>query len=125
MNQIYKPGTLVTALYKSFDGTKLPGIFLVLYDESLDPRHNFDCNVVGVKCTTSHAVVGNYTIALEPEEIPGLENASIAACSKLQTLDKSKIGKVICQLPSHVYTKFYKEYTDFANEVDRQMKGGL
>lgn len=125
MNQIYNSGTLVTALYKSFEGKALPGIFLILYDEALDPRHNFDGNVVGVKCTTSHAVVGNYAIALDPEEIPGLENASIAACSKLQTLDKSKIGKVICQLPDHVYTKFYKEYTDFANEVDRQMKGGL
>lgn len=125
MNQIYQPGTLVTAIYKSFDGSKLPGIFLILYDEALDPRHNFDNNVVGIKCTTSHAVVGNYTIALDPDEISELDNATIAACSKLQTLDKNKIGKIICRLPAHVYTKLYKEYSNFANEVDRQMKGGL
>lgn len=125
MNQIYKPGTLVTALYKSFDGKALPGIFLVVYDEALDSHHIHDNNVVAFKCTTSHAVVGNYTVALDPEEVPGLENMSIAACSKLQTLDKLKIGKVICELPKSVYTKVYKEYESFITEMNRQMRGGL
>ena len=78
-----------------------------MYDEALDSHHIHDNNVVAFKCTTSHAVVGNYTVALDPEEVPGLENMSIAACSKLQTR-QTKIGKVICELPSLCTQRYIK-----------------
>ena len=125
MSNILEPGTLICASYKTFDGTKKPGIFFVLYDEALDSSHIHTNNVVCFKCTTSHAVVGNYTVALDPEFITFLENPTIAACSKLQTLDKKQIFKVLGRVDDITFKKVYKEYEMFTQEVCRQMRSGL
>ena len=36
MDSIYRPGTLLCANYKDFNGKLQPGVFLVIYDEALD-----------------------------------------------------------------------------------------
>jgi len=125
MNNIFEPGTLVCASYKTFDGSKKPGIFFIVYDEALDASHIHTNNVLCFKCTTSHSVVGNYTVALDPEFVTFLENPTIAACSKLHTLEKKQIFKVLGKVDEITFRKVYKEYERFNQETCRQMRSEL
>ena len=125
MNPIYRPGTLVCATYKEFDGKQQPGVFVILYDEALDSNHRFKDNVVALKCTTSMSIVGNYTVTLTDGNNPTIERPTIASCSKPITLKKSNIFKVICTLHPVTYRTVYKTYKKFAGEIDRQMEDYL
>lgn len=125
MKDIYRPGTIVCAHYKTFKGESQPGVFLVLYDEALDSQHHFKENIVALKCTTSSAIVGNYTVALNDGNNPKIERDTIVACSKIHTLDKSQVFKEVCVLHPVTFRTVYKTYKRFISEVEREMEDYL
>lgn len=125
MNEIYRPGTLVCARYKTFDGKLQPGVFLILYDEALDSHHQFKENVTALKCTTSDSIIGNYTVTLNDGNNSFVERDTIVACSKLHTLDKKQIFKTLGTIHSSTYRSVYKVYKRFINEIEREMEDYL
>jgi len=122
MDSIYRPGTLLCANYKDFNGKLQPGVFLVIYDEALDAHHQFKNNITVLKCTTSDAIIGNYTVTLNDGNNPDIERDTIVACSKLHTLDKTQIFKVICTVHPYTYKQVYKVYRRYVREVEREME---
>lgn len=125
MEYIYRPGTLVAARYKRFDGSMQPGVFLILYDEALDSHHQFKENVTALKCTTSNAIIGNYTVTLNDGNNDFVERDTIVACSKLHTLNKNQIFKEIGVISPITYRTIYKVYKRFINEIEREMEDYL
>lgn len=125
METIFRPGTLVAARYKKFDGSTQPGVFLILYDEALDSHHQFKDNVTALKCTTSDSIIGNYTVTLNDGNNNFLERDTVVACSKVHTLNKSQIFKVIGIINPITYTTVYKVYKRFVNEIEREMEDYL
>ena len=121
MNNIYRPGTLICANYKTFDGKMQPGVFLVLYDEALDSHHQFKENITALKCTTSSSIIGNYTVSLMDGNNSFLERDTIVACSKVHTLDKRQIFRELGVIAPVTYKSVYKVYKKFTNEVEREM----
>jgi len=119
---IFRPGTLVCANYRDFKGKLVPGVFLIVYDEALDSHHQFKNNVSALKCTTSDAIIGNYTVTLNDGNNPSVERDTIVACSKMHTIDKVQIFKVICTIHPTTYRNIYKVYKKFTNEVEREME---
>lgn len=125
MNNIFRPGTLVCARYKAFDGKLLPGVFLILYDEALDSHHQFKENVTALKCTTSDSIIGNYTVTLNDGNNSFVERDTIVACSKVHTLDKKQIFKELGVIAPETYRNVYKVYKKFINEIEREMEDYL
>lgn len=125
MNNIFRPGTLVCARYKAFDGKLLPGVFLILYDEALDAHHQFKENVTALKCTTSDSIIGNYTVTLNDGNNSFVERDTIVACSKVHTLDKKQIFRELGVIAPETYRNVYKVYKKFINEIEREMEDYL
>lgn len=119
---IYRPGTLVCAKYLDFEGVSQNGVFLVVYDEALDSHHQFKNNITALKCTTSSAIIGNYTVALNDGNNPDIERDTIVACSKVHTIDKSQIFKTICTIHPITYKNIYKVYKRYISETEREME---
>ena len=125
MDNIYRPGTMVCARYKTFDGKLQPGVFLILYDEALDSHHQFKENVTALKCTTSDSIIGNYTVTLNDGNNPFLERDTIVACSKVHTINKRQIFKELGTIHPITYRSVYKVYKRFVNEIEREMEDYL
>lgn len=125
MDALYHAGTLVCANYRDFKGKLQPGVFLIIYDEALDSHHQFKNNVTALKCTTSDAIIGNYTVTLNDGNNPEVERDTIVACSKVHTIDKSQIFKVICTIHSTTFKSVYKVYRKFISEMEREMEDYL
>ena len=122
MISLLKPGTIVCANYTDFQGNKLVGLFLILYDEQIDASHNFKGNVTAVKITTSLNMCSNYSVCLKDGKNEFLDKDCFALCSKVTTLDKDQIYKVLGSLHPYTLRQVYKCYRRYETEVERQME---
>ena len=116
------PGTIVLAKYNRFDGMLTDGIFCVLYDEQLDQNVFTKKNIVAVKLSTRLTTVSNYTVQVDMDKNTFLKNPSVVCCSKTHTLHKEQqVYGILGTLDPHTYTKVYKNYLRFINEITRQV----
>jgi hypothetical protein len=123
MLSLLKPGTIVCANYADFQGNKLVGLFLVLYDEQIDASHNYKGNITAVKVTTSLNMCSNYCVCLKEEGVNDfLDKDCFALCSKVITLDKEQVYKVLGCLHPRTLRQVYKCYRRYETEVERQLE---
>lgn len=122
MNSLLKPGTIVTANYADFEGKKKVGIFCILYDEQLDSSNTFKGNVVALKVTTSYNMITNYCVPLTDGRNSFIERECMVLCSKLHTLEKEQIYKVLGSIHPHTLRQVYKCFRRFETELERQME---
>lgn len=119
---LMKPGTIVCANYTCFDGKTDSGIFCVLYDEQLDASNNFKGNIVAIKITTSLSMVANYCTTLTDGRNTFFNKDCIALCSKVHTLEKDQVYKVLGTLHPATLRQVYKCFRRFESELERQME---
>lgn len=122
MNNLLKPGTIVTANYADFEGKKRVGIFCILYDEQLDSSNHFKGNVIGLKVTTSYNMITNYCVPLTDGRNDFIEKDCMVLCSKVHTLEKEQIYKILGNIHPHTLRQVYKCYRRFETELERQME---
>ena len=122
MQSLLKPGTVVCANYNDFLGNKTVGIFLILYDEQLDSSHTYKGNVTALKVTTSLNLCTNYCACLTDGKNDFLDRDCFALCSKVITLDKEQIYKVLGTIHPYTLRQVYKVYRRYEMELERQME---
>ena len=120
-----KPGTVVICNYINFTGESKRGLFIVLSDEGHD-NSNFGCmNFTAIKITTQLSMVGNYAVNLDVEENPFFNNPCLASCSKIHTLHKNQIQRVLGKLSNGSFKKVYITVHNFLEQVNKQMMSEL
>jgi mRNA-degrading endonuclease toxin of MazEF toxin-antitoxin module len=124
MSKIYNPGTVVLATYNTFSGEVAHGLFLVLYDEALDPRHNFKENITVVKISTSYDMLTNYCVPLRDGNT-FFDKDCMALCSKVQTFHKDQVYKSLGVLSPRSFREVYKVYKKFISELERGLVDNL
>lgn len=117
-----RAGSVVCANYCTFEGIKSIGIFLVLYDEQFDAANNFKGNVAALKVTTSFDMITNYCVPLTPENNSFMERECMVLCSKIHTMNKKQIYKILGRVSSYTLKQVYKQYRRFESELERQME---
>ena len=122
MNNLLKPGTIVTANYADFEGKKRLGIFCIIYDEQIDSSNNFKGNCIALKISTSYNMVTNYSVPLTDGRNTFLDKDCMALCSKLHTLEKKQVCKVLGSLHPYTLRQVYKCFRRFETELERQME---
>lgn len=122
MNGVLKPGSIVCAKYLDFENKERIGIFCVLYDEQLDASNNFKGNIIVLKVSTSYSMITNYCVPLTDGRNDFLEKDCMTLCSKVHTLDKSQVYKVLGCLHPHTLRQVYKVYRRFETELERQLE---
>lgn len=122
MKSLLKPGSVVCSSYVDFEGKTCVGLFCVLYDEQLDSANNFKGNVIALKITTSYSMITNYCVPLNDGRNDFFEKNCIALCSKVHTIDKDNIYKVLGELHPYTLRQVYKNYRRFETELERQME---
>ena len=121
-NRPLVPGSIVCSQYSDFDGERRTGIFLIIYDETLDTSLLHNKNCIALKLTTQNTLVNNYVVAINTELNNFLDSDSLVCCSKLHLLNKTKeIYKYLGQLDNYTYKRVVKVYSKFARELERQM----
>lgn len=116
------PGSLVCSSYSTFDGERVCGIFMILYDESLDNNIQHKMNCVALKVTSQQTLVDSYVVPISQEYNNYLDKPCMVCCSKTHVLSKNKeIYKYLGQLDSHTYRRVVKTYKKWSNELDRQL----
>lgn len=116
-----KSGTVVICDYINFKGEAKRGLFVVLYDEQYDITNNCTMNFTAIKITTKLEMVGNYTVNLSVEENPFFNNPCLASCSKIHTLHKHQIKRVLGNLSTNSFKKVFITTSKFLSEINRQM----
>lgn len=122
MKSLMKPGTIVCANYTDFSGSICQGIFLVLYDEQLDFSNNFKGNVIALKVSTQFHMITNYCVPLTDGHNSFFDKECMALCSKVHTLDKEQVYKVLGVIHPHTLRQVYKVYRRFEAELERQLE---
>lgn len=122
MTHVLRPGTILCASYTDFQGNKQVGIFCVLYDEQLDSSNNFKGNIVALKVTTSYNMIVNYCVPLNDGRNDFFDKDCIALCSKVHTMEKEQVYKILGTLHPYTLRQVYKVYRRFVTELERQME---
>lgn len=123
--KIYRAGSIVIANYINFKGENKRGLFMIIYDEGFDSNNTNAMNVQAIKITTQLSMVGNYVCNVRNEDSQFFNQECLASCSKIHTLHKNQITKIVGVLGEDTYKKVYATFRKFLNELDRQMIGGL
>lgn len=115
------PGTVVCAKYNQFDGTRVEGIFCVLYDEQFDNNVATRKNILAIKLSSRMTLVSNYSVDIDMDKNKFFQANTIACCSKVHILHKEhQVYKVLGKLDTITYTKIFKLYARFISETERQ-----
>ena len=122
MSKVIVPGTIVCANFVEFDGKTSVGLFYVLYDEASDSNNFHKDNIVGLKITSTSPAISNYMVDLKHHGSNSfIEKQCYVMCSKIHTLDKSQIYKVLGEVGYSTYKAVYKTYNKFLFELNRQV----
>lgn len=116
-----KAGTVVICDYINFKGEAKRALFVVLQDEQFDPANSGTINFTAIKLTTQFDMVGNYTVNINIDDNPFLNAPCLASCSKIHTLHKHQISRVIGKLSPNTFKKVYITTHNFLSEINRQM----
>lgn len=115
-------GTIVCAKFADFDREEKIGLFCILYDEQLDGNILNKQNVLAIKLTTQQTTMGDYTVAINMERNPYLQNLCSACCSKVHILHKKKqVYKILGMLDKATYNRIVKTYVNFQSKVEKQV----
>lgn len=114
-----KPGTIVTQKYITLDGEQSSGLFVIIYDESLDYGIIHNHNVVGLKITSTPREL-HYNVSIKKRFNPFLDHDSYVMCSKPHVLVKNNL-KVIGELNPSDLLKVMINYTNFNTQISLQL----
>jgi len=120
MSKIYTPGSVVGVDYTDFNGKKQTGLFLVLYDESLDSSVTFKNNIVCLKISSQIRQCSAYSSSLD--DVSFLNKGSLVLCSKVHTFDKGQVFSTLGEVHYNVLKRVYRIYRRFITELERQVE---
>lgn len=111
-------GDIICANYHDMYGKETVGMFLVIYDEETDDNTEGVANVMALKITSNLEVNCNYKVPVYNETF---DKKCVVVCSKVHTLHKKNIFKVLSKLDGHLMLRVLCMFNKYMSTINAQI----